>query len=157
MNIGIIGSEESRFTPKTQAAAIEAINRIIASEKTIPAIVSGRCPKGGVDVWAEDRADRLGLAKAIFPPEVHQWDGKGKVGFKQRNIKIAQASDRIFVIVPATSPGFSKPCFHCRDRRQFPPVDGAENYTAHHVQSGACWTAWYAVEQLGKKAIWIIV
>jgi len=36
-------------------------------------LVSGHCPKGGVDIWAEETADKLGIKKEIYLAETEQW------------------------------------------------------------------------------------
>ena len=95
--------------------------------KTIT-LVSGHCPKGGVDIWAEEIADVLGIKKEIYPAEVNQWNDKVIIdpksydehiitgafhviarmkklkGFRSRNIQIAEACDVLYCIVPRTLP-----------------------------------------------------
>lgn len=51
-------------------------------------IVSGECPKGGVDIYAREEATRQGIAFLIFPPFMLQWDGES--GYKARNRKIVK-------------------------------------------------------------------
>ena len=155
MKIAIIGHEEKKFTPATKREAISAISHIVLAAAEPPVIVSGRCHLGGVDIWAEEVADSLKVPKIIFPPEVHWWDGGDRIGYKQRNIQIAQAADVVYVIVVASlPPGYPPekwnrgPCYHCAKRSSTAP---------RHVKSGACWTAWHAVEQLKKQAHWIVI
>ena len=154
MNIAFIGHEERKFTPRTQEAAIQEMQRILRVTEQ-PTIVSGRCHLGGIDIWAEELADRLSIPKVIYPAVVHQWDGGGQDGYKQRNIKIAFKADVVVVLVVATlPPGYPPdkwnrgPCYHCAKR-------ASDVGRPRHVKSGACWTAWYAVEELHKEAHWI--
>jgi hypothetical protein len=171
MNIGIIGAEAKKFTDKTKMAAMAAIENTITGlwrgSGNMPTIVSGHCHLGGVDIWAEEAADHYQIRKLIFPPKKLAWEG----GYKQRNIQIAEASDVIYVIgVREFPPGYSPEvwnkngCYHCKkhlihleapENCKYYPV--AHGYEQKHVKSGACWTAWYAIEQLGKEAYWIIV
>lgn len=74
-------------------------------------MISGHCPLGGVDIWAEDIADELGIKKEIYPPEVYQWNdkiSKGSYvddvvelkGYRSRNIQIAEMCDILYCINP---------------------------------------------------------
>lgn len=143
--IGIVGHEAAKFTPDTEIIARRIIRRIIRAEEALPVIVSGRCPLGGIDVWAEEIAEDFGCDTLIFPPKVNRWEG----GYKQRNIDIAKNSDAMHVIVvqrlPESYTGmrFSS-CYHC--------------HTDDHVKSGGCWTAWYW-QRLSKKnkAMWHVI
>lgn len=162
MNLAIVGSEERKFTASTKRAAIEAITTVIQAQETTPVIVSGRCPENGVDIWAEEIADALKIPKLIFAPEVHTWDGRGQIGYKQRNIQIATAADIVCaIVVSSLPPGYPpepwnrKPCYHCM--RRPPYMANANGYTSRHIKSGACWTAWYAIEKLNKKGVWIVL
>jgi len=58
-------------------------------------LVSGACPKGGIDIWAEQIADRLGIVKEIYPPTKPTW-----YYYKKRNLRISAASDVLFDIEP---------------------------------------------------------
>ena len=60
-------------------------------------VVSGGAD--GVDNTVEKVARELGVAFRAFRPEVHQWDGNGQVGYKQRNQQIATLCDRLVRIV----------------------------------------------------------
>lgn len=144
LHIGIVGNEAAKFTPETEAKAKALIMDLLflaqADEVTL---VSGRCHLGGIDVWAEEIADRLAFPKEIYPPRVHNWSQ----GYKPRNIKIAQASDIVHNIVVAEYPPdyvgmhFST-CYHCK--------------SSGHVKSGGCWTAKCA-QRFGKPAEWHVV
>ena len=160
MNIGIIGAEEKKFTELTKHATTLKIEHIInqypADDK--PTIVSGHCHLGGVDIWAEEIAKDRGIPTLIFPPKIHAWEG----GYKQRNIQIAEASDVIYVIVVSELPPGIPPdpwnkngCYHCANRWKTGKLQSG--FQKKHVKSGACWTAWYAIETLGKEAHWIVI
>lgn len=111
-------------------------------------IVSGACHLGGIDIWAEEAAKAHGRPTLVFPPKRQSWLG----GYKDRNLLIAKASDIVHVVVVATLPQHYQGmrfscCYHC--------VRGGAN-GHNHVKSGACWTAWKAL-QLGKSARWHII
>jgi len=149
MNIGIVGHEAAKFTPDTEKAAKTIISHIVrdaivasATSGNVhdPVIVSGGCHLGGVDIWAEEYADHHGLTKIIHKPKTLSWS----TGFMPRNIKIAEDSDIVHVIVVKSLPeGFRgmrfDECYHC--------------HTKTHVKSGGCWTAKKA-QRLGKYAVW---
>lgn len=168
MNIGIIGAEEKKFTVEARAEAIFKIAGILADMEITTGsrhtVVSGHCHLGGIDIWAEEVADTQGCPKLIFPPKIYAWEG----GYKQRNIEIAKASDVIYVIVVRKLPPGMKAdpwnengCYHCNRRMgkkfDYENVKRAHGWLSPHVKSGACWTAWYAVEKLGKEANWIVI
>jgi hypothetical protein len=148
MNIGIVGHEAKKFTPHTEAIAKELIRQLL--EVPEARLISGHCPLGGIDVWAEEIALTLGKPKLIFPPAVNNW----AKGYKPRNILIAEHSDIVHnILVAKYPPGFDglrhedpktgEPyCYHC--------------HTTEHVKSGGCWTARYA-QELGKEAQWHII
>ena len=123
-----------------------------------PILVSGHCPKGGVDIWAENIADELVIEKQIFKPEVNQWNDKalddlhgGKFvayGYKTRNIKIAEACDVLYCIVPRIcdaepyKDSMMSYCVHCK--------------TCGHPTNGGCYTAKIA-KKLGKEVHIIVI
>ena len=134
--IGIVGHEAKKFTPETEAKAREIICSLLHSNDIL---VSGGCHLGGIDIWAEEEADKMGLAKQIFLPAINKWEG----GYKQRNLKIAYNSDIVHCIVVAEYPeGYDGMkfdyCYHC--------------HTSDHIKSGGCWTA-----KKAKKAEWHII
>lgn len=142
MKLGIVGHAQDKFTVATEAAARAAIRGAI-KERGAMVVVSGRCPLGGVDIYAEQIAGEMSVATEIYPPSVRCWSGPG--GYKERNLRIARASDLVLVVVVRALPeGFSGMrfggCYHCRGRNPL------------HVKSGGCWTAWQA-----RKQEWIIL
>lgn len=134
MNIGIVGHAADKFTPLKEQLARELIRSILSLPDAV--LVSGRCHLGGVDVWAEEEADKLGLKKMIFPAKTH----RRATGYKPRNLLIANFSDVVHVIVVKEYPeGYNgmrfKYCYHCG--------------TDTHVKSGGCWTGLQA-KKMGK-------
>ena len=97
VKVAVVGSEERRWAPEQKAKAKYKIRKILESYDN-PVLVSGACPRGGVDIWAEEIADSMGIEKIIFPAKVYRWDGSG--GFKERNIKIAETCDVLYDIEP---------------------------------------------------------
>jgi len=141
--MGIVGHEKAKFTATTEDRARAIIRELLAPEDVV--LVSGGCHLGGIDIWAEEEADKLGRTKVIYKPDVLTWDGFGfgGRGFKQRNLEIAEKSDVVHCIVvesmPATFKGRKRDyCYHCK--------------TAAHVGSGGCWTA-----KRCKEAVWHVV
>ena len=126
MNIGIVGHEAAKFTPETELVAREVIRVLLADPADV--LVSGHCPLGGIDIWAEEESDALGRKKIIYPPLTHSWED----GYKPRNLQIAETSDICYCLVvrelPPTYTGMRfTSCYHC--------------HTTSHVKSGGCWTA----------------
>lgn len=150
MNIGIVGAEGSKFSAPMEVAARSVIYSILsdALAQTNPvhqlapiavSLISGGCHLGGIDIWAEEIADELGIAKIIHKPRRQQWSG----GYRERNLAIARDSDIVHCIVIA---GYHKAyhgmkfasCYHCK--------------TNAHVKSGGCYTALRA-----KRAEWHVI
>jgi hypothetical protein len=150
MNVAIIGNGSDKFTPASRIRAFRAIRRIL-DDHPDAVIVSGRSPVGGIDVWAEKIAVEMGFDTLIFEPEIHAWDGK--MGFRERNLRIAEASDVVYILVAKDYPPGYKGrrwdfCYHC-DRE-----DNLDYFI--HVKSGACWTGWKARE-MNKEVHWIVI
>lgn len=102
--IGFVGSEQRYWTLKQERKARKFIRDLLlfyiqrfklGIELAMPIVCSGRCKEGGVDIWAEEIADELGLKKKIFPAK-----GTGWKFYRRRNLKIIKASSRIFDIEP---------------------------------------------------------
>jgi len=197
MKIAIVGAREDKWTKEQKEKVIKIIRKILfwAKEGWILhppfrfecnrlkihrlqmnsnplsyinlIMVSGHCPKGGVDIWAEEIADEFGIKKEIYSAEVHQWKdryiewlksdhrhnfgkvlvGKNQKGYRSRNIQIAKACDVLYCLVPNRITGkvmFNRDlkCIHCN-------VDG-------HPTNGGCWTMNYA-KKLGKEVYQIII
>jgi len=139
VRIGIVGNEAAKFTAETERKAKEVI-RTLLSQPNVTAMVSGGCHLGGIDIWAEEIANEMGIKPVIYLPHILAWPG-----YRKRNLLIAGDSDIVHNIVVATyPPEFSgmrfRGCYHCSDLR------------LPHVKSGGCWTAMKA-----KKAEWHII
>jgi len=124
--VAIIGSEEKYFTSSQRTDAVKKMRDILVEESCpkdmlgdrIPfepdavILISGGCPKGGIDIWAEIIAYVLGIKKVIFYPEVNQWEDQyvcvnnnksvqmKLIGYESRNIQIAEACDVLYCIDP---------------------------------------------------------
>lgn len=98
--IAVVGARESKWTRKQKEIAKKSIRIILSSEGTKYAenkligfkitgisglmkkylkeieiiLVSGHCPKGGVDIWVEEVADSMKIKKEIYAPHVNQWE-----------------------------------------------------------------------------------
>ena len=151
MKIAIVGAEENKWTEEQKRKAKNIIKTTLvkhAFKETIKKLdiantsieldyskiilISGHCPKGGVDIWAEEIAKELGIKTEIYEPEVNQWedlkiDWNAKnipenhickscnpplyhllKGYKSRNIEIARVCDVLYDIEPAKS------CKYCK-------------------------------------------
>lgn len=133
MNVGVVGHEAAKFTPETEDRARALIRRVLSGAT---ALVSGGCHLGGIDIWAEEEADRLRIPKIIHLPKSQTWSG----GYKERNLLIARDSDVVHNIVvdqyPARYTGMRfEYCYHCDTRA--------------HLKSGGCWTM-HRARALGK-------
>jgi hypothetical protein len=136
MIIGIVGSEEAKFTFNGAAEAKSIIRGLVLRPDTTK-VVSGRCHLGGIDLWAAEIARDNHIEVEEFPPKVLAWEG----GYKQRNLEIARASDAVYCItvdaLPPDFPGMKfLECYHC--------------HTNDHVKSGGCWTLKQAL-RMGKQ------
>jgi hypothetical protein len=146
--IAIVGPEESKWATELQKRmAKDTIHFLLFTDAIL---VSGHCPKGGVDIWAEEIADNLGIQKIIFAPEVNQWEdppdgpqGESFVGYKTRNMMIAQTCDVLYCIVPHNNVGFNiipyNPVCYCKHCEIW-----------GHPTNGGCWTMKYA-NKIGKE------
>jgi len=79
MKIAIVGAEESKWKPEQKKKAKHFIRKLLFMRMLaghLPVVVSGHCPKGGVDIWAEEIADELGIKKEIYPAEHKGWNDK---------------------------------------------------------------------------------
>ena len=109
MKIAIVGSEDKHWTPETRELACKKIKEILINDDYLdyndnnpydpiyPTLISGGCPKGGIDIWAEIIADFIGLEKNIYYPEVNRWKPNG---YEERNDRIAQECDVLYCIDP---------------------------------------------------------
>lgn len=143
MKLGVVGPEQAKFTSATEASAKEEIRRAVERHGA-DTLISGHCPLGGVDIYAEEMALELGLRMIVHAPSSLRWGGPG--GYMERNLAIARDSDLVLVVaLEELPPGyhgmrFDDGCYHCKGRNP------------QHVKSGGCWTAWRC-----RRREWIIV
>lgn len=138
--VGIVGSEAAKFTLETERIARRIIRREIAGAELV---VSGKCHLGGIDIWAIQEAEKMGISTVEKPALSRNWS----TGYKPRNIQIAENSDIVICIavrkLPSSFKGMQFPlCYHCG--------------TTDHVKSGGCWTVKYA-RSIGKMGKVIVV
>jgi len=143
MKRAIIGHAADKFTDHTESLAKEAIRDILKPEYIL---VSGGCHLGGIHIWAEEIAKELGCYDKdhIHHPKIRRWEG----GYKQRNLRIAEDAEEVYVIVvDKYPPNYTgrrfNICYHCK-------VDT-------HIKSGACWTALKAIRLYNKDGYWVII
>lgn len=142
MRLGIVGHEAKKFTVETEVLARQAIRELLRRHNA-RCVVSGGCHLGGIDIWAVEEAKKLGLDFVEFLPAKLTWSG----GYKDRNIRIAEGSDKVVCIVVAAYPNnyigmrFNY-CYHCG--------------TSDHIKSGGCWTTKYA-RSVGTKTETIVI
>ena len=141
-NIAIVGADGRKWT-ENDPELVKYIIRHILTKYDNPTLISGHCPLGGVDLWAEEVAKELQIPMRIFKPKQNAWKF-----YKQRNIQIAEFCDVLYDIEPLKSCRFcgglgvrgEKTCSFCEG-------DGA--------YSGGTWTLKYA-KTLGKE-VWKII
>jgi hypothetical protein len=105
VKIAVVGSREDAWgaIARQQARATMAflIGRawgqysLGASGKKLT-IISGACPKGGVDIWVRDLCRDAGIHLIEFNPGIQTWGGVN--GYKARNDRIAEECDVMLVI-----------------------------------------------------------
>lgn len=141
-NIAIVGADGRKWT-ENDPELVKCIIRHILTKYDDPILISGHCPLGGVDLWAEEVAKELEIPVVLFRPRRNAWRF-----YKERNVKIAEACDIIYDIEPPRS------CHHCRGEGKIGDLicrfcggDGA--------YSGGTWTLNYA-KTLGKE-VWKII
>ena len=185
MKIGIVGADETKWSdtakPKLVIHSIidhARCNHLMKENGDIgdtfsgdAVIVSGHCPKGGVDIWAEEQAIRLGISMEIKHPICTHPDSKRYAReifhdhlveiqmenkhywlyhYRPRNIQIVQAVDVLYTISPK-----------CICDEGFIPAVGEDILCekckgTDRVYNGGEWTGNYAKE-LGKNVIFITI
>ena len=188
IRIAIGGCEESKWTNSQKVDAKEEIKAILwewerrisqtesisyGEALAVIVLVSGHCPKGGVDIWAEEIADEIGIKKEIYPAEVNQWNDKIEhkktnniwvsyklKGFRSRNIQIAEACDVLCCIVPWVNIE-ALDNIHEDEPPPFPITLSKNQYCIHckqigHPTNGGCWTMKYA-KKLGKETHLVVI
>lgn len=146
--VGLVGHGSDKFTSAGEERARALIRSLLIGAD---AMVSGHSPVGGIDIWSEVEAKRLGVALDLKIPAVNAWNPPGSYGFKARNIDIAMSSTEVHVIlVDSYPPGYQgrhfDKCYHCLALRP----------DLVHVKSGGCWTGNWAL-RIGTPATWHVV
>lgn len=95
MKIAIVGADEKKWKSKFLIIVAKQLIEKILKDNPGCTLVSGACPKEGVDIWAEEVADKLGVPKEIYIPESNEWKG-----YRKRNIEIAEVCDKLACIEP---------------------------------------------------------
>lgn len=129
LRIGIVGSSGIPFDSKTARQAIENIFARYSKHQQNGwqlIIVSGGAK--GADKIGEFMAQEHGLQTEIYAPTVYAWDGEG--GFKERNLKIAKACDKVYSIAKKGGT-FGEMCYHCSKK----------GLDSNHFKTAGCWTA----------------
>lgn len=145
---GIVGAGKDKFS-LVAAKAVKELIYLLVSDSRVTGVTSGHSPKGGVDIWAEETAERVHRPAFIFAPRIQNWEQ----GYKPRNIRIAIKCDELHNIVAESYPeSFSgrrfNSCYHC--------ADCSSEHIDRHVKSGGCWTMRYA-QRHNKRAFLYIV
>jgi hypothetical protein len=153
MRVGCVGNGTDKFTELGKQRAMLLLVDVIHGSS---AMVSGHSPVGGIDIWAEEVAEFLGVPLDLKIPEVNAWNPPGRYGYMKRNVDIAKDSDILHMIVADKYPNEYRGrrfalCYH-HNKGEGAPVMTPDN----HVKSGGCWTAKKALE-LGKEVVWHIV
>jgi len=143
MILGIVGPEQAKFTEETEANARLAIRDLICDCYDPSLVVSGGCHLGGVDKFAVEEAQRMGVPYREYLPKDLSWSA----GYKPRNLEIARASDVVVCITVRTLPEHYtgmrfRLCYHCG--------------TDSHVKSGGCWTMKQAAK-MGKETKLVVL
>lgn len=142
MRLGIVGSEQAKFSQFTEDKAHRIIQQLINKHSPTD-LVSGGCHLGGVDIYVEQAASYNSLNMIVFKPSTQNWEG-----YKARNKLIAENSDVVVCITVKDLPpgfkegGWERYCYHCK--------------TDQHIKSGGCWTVKYA-QKLGKPGEIIVI
>ena len=107
-------------------------------------IISGGAK--GVDKMAIEIAKGLGFQTKEFLPEVYDWTPKGqnigKIGYKKRNLQIAEECDKILCFTIPAKHDYEK-CYHHKPKQQ-------------HKKTAGCWTVNKVVEMKKPFELWVI-
>ena len=78
MKLAVVGPSAEKWKPEQIQKVKREIKNILYFKIPEPILISGHCPKGGVDILAEEIADELGIKKEIYPAEINQWPDGSK-------------------------------------------------------------------------------
>jgi hypothetical protein len=88
----IVGSRELSWREPTKAV-VRSIIRATLTLIDPDAVISGQSPAGGVDVWAEQEAKRMGFPFMPFPPRAHN-----RAAYFERDIAMAEACTHLLCL-----------------------------------------------------------
>ncbi len=104
IRVAFVGADSTKWNKQTEIVArLKIINTMRYYMSAYPNSfipISGHSPKGGIDIWAEEIAKGLGLEMKIYAPDIFAWEANGKIGYKKRNMMIAENCDVLFVFSP---------------------------------------------------------
>lgn len=97
----IVGSQASKFNNQTEHdARLVIYNLLLGTHRTVPPemkmlatykklqLITGACHKGGIDIWAQEEAERASIPVTLFKPQVRQWPDKvTMIPFNENEVK----------------------------------------------------------------------
>lgn len=92
MKLAIVGS--TTFPGLRSVSMARSLIEVFLFDYEPELLISGGAD--GVDTWAEEAADRLGIPKRIHRPKNRRWEPEG---YKERNLLIAQDCTHLLRIV----------------------------------------------------------
>ena len=154
--IGIVGNGRDKFTDYGYKLAEEKVKEIITISNP-EKVCSGNSPMLGIDYLVKQLTPPERYIE--FAPQVSQWNPKEGIGFRERNLKIAESSV-VYVIVANKYPKYYsgdkfKECYHCFNMQRM-KFDVSNHLPTNHVKSGGCWTGQHTIMN-GNKALWYII
>ncbi len=159
MRLAIVGAQEDRWNSFERTFIEDLIRGMLAEDEdgVRPIVISGHCPMGGVDIWAEEIAEELGCKMVIYAPEVNQWEDRitqydsnefHDKGYKSRNIQIAEACDTLVCFSPAFQ--------HGKNPTLVEDIIPDNVKQIEEIWNGGVWTAVYA-QKIGKRVLRVVV
>ena len=108
--VGIVGSRAKFWTHMKRGLVLKLIRNALKKEMNVVygghgesysdprsiTLVSGGCPFGGVDEWAEIIAQLLDVPMAIYKPKENN-----RASYFERNMQIAKRSDVLYCFNPS--------------------------------------------------------
>lgn len=123
MRVAIVGT--SHALTENEERDIRQFCVMVLKEEHADTLISGGA--SGVDLIAVEVAKGLNIPVTTFEPEVNEWIPiNNKIGYKKRNIEIAESCDKLICITIPKRP-LAQKCYH-----HTPP--------ANHTKTAGCWT-----------------
>ena len=121
MKIAIVGTSKL-LTPDQLFGTVNTIAEILGSNLSATIISGGAL---GVDTLVEQQCKLFNRECKVYRPENAEWgDLDTTLGYKARNMQIAEECDKLYCI---TVPMRKHRCYHCDSDT--------------HEKTGGCWTA----------------